>query len=58
MIKEVIRLFTGFDYGLRSERLIIPNHLVGEVDDVETVSDACPFKLNPDFVDKIHRNPI
>ena len=40
MIKQVIRLFTGFDYGLRRDSIIIPMQIVGKIAGVETVQDA------------------
>lgn len=40
MIKQVIRLFLGFQYGLRRDTIIKPQHLVGQIDGIVTVEDA------------------
>lgn len=40
MIEQVIRLFTGFDYGLRRDSIILPNQIVGRIAGIETVYDA------------------
>ena len=40
MIKQVIRLFPGFQYGLRRDTIIKPQHLVGQIDGIVTVEDA------------------
>ena len=40
MIKQGIRLFPGFQYGLRRDTIIKPQHLVGQIEGVFTVEDA------------------
>lgn len=40
MIKQVIQLFSGFRYGLRRDTLIVPQHIVGQIDNVDTFEDA------------------
>lgn len=40
MIKQIIRLFPGFKYGLRRNTLIMPQHIVGQIDNVFTFEDA------------------
>ena len=40
MIKQIIRLFPGFKYGLRRDTLIMPQHIVGQIESVDTFEDA------------------
>ncbi len=40
MIEQVIRLFTGYEYGLNRDSIIIPMHIVGRIKGINTVYDA------------------
>lgn len=40
MIKQIIRLFPGFKYGLRRDTLIMPQHIVGQIESVDTFEDV------------------
>ena len=40
MIKQIIRLFPGFKYGLRRDTLIMQQHIVGQIESVDTFEDA------------------